>query len=87
MITLVIKDKELNLLLDSIPETQKGTKVRRLINEAVEKAYKAGILEFNAFDHTCLEGQVAWHKINDHFNEPITSNLINTYLKENGYAD
>jgi hypothetical protein len=87
MTTLIVKDKELNSLLDSITETQKGTKVRQLIAEAIEKAYKAGVLEFNAFDHTCLEGKVPWYQIDERFNEPILLNLISTYLKENGYVD
>jgi len=87
MTTLIEKDKVLNDLLDIIPETQKGTKVRKLIAEAIEKAYKAGLVEFNAFDHTCFEGVTAWSSVPDHFGEPITANLIRTYLKENGHVD
>ena len=88
MIDLIQKDVKLNALLDLIPETSKGTLARTLINKAIEKAYKAGIIQFNQLTHEAVwDGkETLWNKIcDDPFLEKDKILLINTYLKENGY--
>jgi hypothetical protein len=89
MNTLIQKDNELQKMLDTIPETLKGTGVRRLINEAIEKAYKSGLTRFNAFDNTMIEygTRIKWHSAYCNFDTGATATLIRTYLTENGYVN
>lgn len=93
MTTLIKKDKTLQELLDIIPETEKGTKVRKLINQAIEKAYKSGLIRFNALDNTMVEEDVEvskrikWHSGEYNFETGENATLIRTYLNENGYVD
>jgi len=89
MTQLIEKDKELQSLLDTIPETMKGTKVRTLLNAAVEKAYKAGLVKFSAFDHTLMEHgeRTQWVSADISFDLGENQTLIKSYLIENGYAN
>jgi hypothetical protein len=88
MMTLIEKDTELQQMLDSIPETAKGTKVRELITKAVEKAYKSGLVRFNAFDHTLevYEKRSQWVSTDVDFEVGENRTLLNSYLSENGYT-
>ena len=88
MMTLIEKDTELQQMLDIIPETAEGTKVRELITKAVEKAYKSGLAKFNALDHT-LEAygkRSPWVSSDVDFDRGENRTLITSYLIENGYT-
>jgi hypothetical protein len=91
MNTLIEKDKELQELLDIIPETGKGTKLRRLVGKAIEKAYKSGMVRFNALDNTMVEekhfNRCKWRTAEFNFETGENATLVRTYLNENGYVD
>ena len=86
--TLIEKDTELQQMLDSIPETAKGTKVRELITKAVEKAYKSGLVKFNALDHTLeTDGErSSWVSSDVPLDVGENLTLLTSYLLENGYT-
>ena len=93
MMTLIKKDKELQQLLDLIPETAKGTLVRIQINKAIEKAYKSGLCRFSAIDNTMVaQGygdteRNTWSRQDYNFETGENATLIRTYLVENGYIN
>jgi type II secretory pathway component PulL len=103
MMELQDKDIRLQEMLDYIPETQRGTKIRNLINKAIEKAYKAGYVKYNALNHTLRDVEelsvtdvnsltderkiIQLKDSSDEFLVGDSLTLLRLYLKENGYAD